>query len=90
MARGAVGEEGEEVTTPASVIFAAINALAADREFAQVLAASKDAAHKVVAYLVRRGVGETEAELLGLAYFAGRMHQSEQVSRLIRAQSEQI
>ena len=44
---------------------------ASDHEFANVLAVSKDGARKIVAYLVDRGVGETEADLLGMAYFAG-------------------
>lgn len=56
------------------VVYAAVNALGEDKEFARSIEISDVGARRVVDYLMRRGVPETEAQLLGLAYYVGRIH----------------
>lgn len=71
------------MATDGKVLLDAVNALAADSEFAAVLAIADTKARKVVDYLVRRGVEETDAEFLGLAYFVGRLHEDLQIGRTL-------
>lgn len=71
------------MTTQTKVIFDAVNELVADDEFARSIEL-QGSASRIVDYLVRRGVAETEAELLGLAYFAGRLHAGSQFDIIVK------
>ncbi len=70
------------MTTDARVVFDAVNELHADTEFARRLDVGSGS-KALVDYLTRRGVGAIEAELLALAYFAGRIHAGERFDLLL-------